>query len=251
MTSQDELDPRGNKSFLEHLQDLRATLLWSLALLAAGIAVGIPLAPSVFQLLKAPVDRAGLRSAEFLKVIKVTGGFTAAMRIAFWSGVIISAPFIVLTACRFIFPGLKRGEKAAAKTALFSAVVLFFAGVLVGYSLTLPVALRVMLNINRWMGTSWEWVELSDYVTFVLRLLLVFGLAFELPVVLITLGHLGIVTPEVLSRKRPYVIVGLMILAMLLTPPDPLTLLMMAVPMTALYELCILALRFKSRNTRP
>ena len=117
-----------------------------------------------------------------------------------------------------------------------------------GYFLTLPLALRVMFRINNWLGASCEFVELSDYVGFVMKLLIAFGLAFELPVIIIVLGSLGIISSDQLRSKRRYVIVLLMVAAMLLTPPDPLTMLMMAAPLALLYELCIWVIRLKERR---
>jgi len=119
-----------------------------------------------------------------------------------------------------------------------------------GYFVTMPVALRMMFRINAWMRVSCEFVELSDYVSFVLRLLIAFGLAFELPVVVVVLGSIGVVSSDQLRAKRRHVIVGLLIAAMLLTPPDPLTQILMAGPLVLLYELCIWVVWFRERARR-
>jgi sec-independent protein translocase protein TatC len=119
-----------------------------------------------------------------------------------------------------------------------------------GYVITLQVAIRVMLRINRWLGTTCEFVELSDYVSFILRLLIAFGLAFELPVIILALGHAGVIRSAQLRNKRRHVIVGLMIVSMLLTPPDPLTLVLMAVPMALLYEACIWLIWCRERRAK-
>jgi sec-independent protein translocase protein TatC len=94
-------------------------------------------------------------------------------------------------------------------------------------------------------------VELSNYVAFVLKLLISFGLAFQLPVILVALGSAGIVSATQLREKRRHVIVGLMVAAMLLTPPDPLTLLLMAIPLILLYEICIWIVLVKERRREP
>jgi sec-independent protein translocase protein TatC len=114
----------------------------------------------------------------------------------------------------------------------------------------MPVALRMMFRINDWMRVSCEFVELGNYVSFVLRLLIAFGLAFELPVVVVVLGSIGIVSSDQLRARRRHVIVGLLIVAMLLTPPDPLTQIMMAGPLVLLYELCIWVVWFRERARR-
>ena len=248
---QGDLASRHTKPFLEHLEDLRRTMLWCAGFLAVGMALAIPLAPRILELLKAPVARNGLDPAEFLRVLRVAGGFSIALRVVFWSGLLGASPFIVCAIGHFVFPGLTVRERKSVLGAAGFAVLLFAGGVLMGYLVTLPVALRVMLAINRWMHVTCEFVELSDYVAFALKLLMAFGLAFELPVVLLALGGLGILSSDQLRRKRRHVIVGLMVLAMLLTPPDPLTQLLMAVPMALLYEACIwlIWLREKSRKT--
>jgi len=217
-------------------------------LVAGGMAVAIPAAPRILEILKAPVARSGLDPETFLRVLRVAGGFSIALRVVFWSGLLIGSPFIVCAIGAFVSPALTVRERKSALTASAFAVLLFAGGVLMGYLVTLPVALRVMLRINRWLGVTCDFVELSDYVSFSLKLLIAFGLAFEMPVVLLTLGRLGVLSSDHLRSKRRHVIVGLMIVAMLLTPPDPLTQLLMAAPMALLYEACIWLIWFSERR---
>lgn len=238
------------KPFLEHLEDLRRTLLWSAGFLGLGIALAIPMAPYVLELLKVPVERNGLDPEQFLRVLRITGGFSIALRTVFWTGLLVGTPFILCAVGGFVFPGLTAREKRAVVGASGFAILLFGAGVLMGYVVTLPVALRVLLAINRWLGVTCEFVELADYVAFVLKLLIAFGTAFELPVLILALGGLGVLHSRQLRAKRRHVIVGLLIVAMLLTPPDPLTQLLMAVPMALLYEACIWTLWFVERRRR-
>jgi len=251
-TSRDDEDVSFNhaRSFLEHLEDLRRTVLWGAVSLAAGMVIAVPLAPLILKWLKAPLKRAGLDPESFLRVLRVTGGFSISMRIIFWSGLLIGVPFMVLAVANFVFPGLTRRERRCVSYASLFGAVLFTGGVCMGYFITLPVALQLMLRINNWLGVTCEFVELSDYVGFVMKLLIAFGLAFELPVIILALGSTGIITSDQLRGKRRYVIVGLMVAAMLLTPPDPFTLLMMAVPMALLYELCIWIIRFNELKSR-
>jgi sec-independent protein translocase protein TatC len=162
-----------------------------------------------------------------------------ALRIIFWSGLIISSPFIVLAVGAFVFPGLTPVEKGVVYRGACFAVAMFAVGVGVGYAVTLPMAVRLMLAVNRWMGVQAEFIELGDYVSFFLKLLLAFGLTFQLPVVVVALGYVGLVSSRQLRDGRRHVCVGLLVLAMILTPPDPLTQLVMALPLVALYEGCI------------
>jgi sec-independent protein translocase protein TatC len=235
----DELDSHGTKPFVEHLDDLRRTILWSLVSLGVGMAFAFPLAPYVLALLKVPVARAGMDPETFLRVLRVAGGLSITLRIGFWGGLLLALPFILLAVAWFVFPGLTLRERKAVRTALGVAVLLFAVGVAFGYFMVLPAVVQLMLRINEWLGLTSEFVELGDYVSFVLRLLIAFGLAYELPVVVVALGHLGIVTSQSLRAYRRHVAVGLLVAAMLLTPPDPLSQIMMALPLVLLYEICI------------
>lgn len=239
MTLPDEQTDLSFKPFVEHLDDLRKTVLWMAAFVFIGIAVAIPLAPTVLEWLKVPYYRAGLDDVVALRVIHVGGGLAIAMRVIIWSGLLVSLPFVVLSIGRFVFPGLKLSEKRSIMRGAGFSVGLFIAGVGMGYHWTLPIALQVMCNIERWMGTPAEFWETPGYVGFVLKLLIAFGLAFQLPVVLLVLGNLGVVSSRQLREKRRHVAVGLCVLAMFLTPSDPFTIILMAAPLIALYEACV------------
>ena len=236
------------KSFLGHLEDLRATILWCVGLLLCGMLAAIPLAPSILGILKVPLESTGVDPESFLQVIRVAGGISVGMKIVFWAGLLISLPFMSLAIGLFVFPGLTRRERRAVVGAMGFAAVLFTAGVWMGYSVTLPIAMQVLFRVNAWLGVACEFVHLSDYVSFVLKLLLAFGLSFELPVVVLLLGHLGILSSSDLREKRPYVIVALLVIAMLLTPPDPVTQILMALPLALLYEGCIWVIWFRERG---
>ena len=242
---------RQAKPFGEHLEDLRWTILWSGLSLIIGMIVAIPLTPLVVKLLKIPLARADVNPDDFLKVFTVSGGFTIAMSIVFWTGLLVSLPFIVFQIGKFIFPGLTRRERRAVVYASGFAGFLFVAGVAMGYFFAVPVALKCLFQINEWLGISCAFVELSNYISFVLQLLICFGLAFELPVVILALGAMGIVSFTQLRDKRRYAIVGLMAVAMVLTPStDAVTMLVMAVPMIVLYEFCIWAVWLMERKKK-
>ncbi len=245
MASPDEYDDTATKSFLEHLQDLRKTIIWCAISLGIGIVVAIPLVPYILELLSSPLEKAGKDPAEFLQVLRIAGGLGITLKVVFWAGLLLATPGIVIAIADFVFPGLTAKEKRIVRRSGVLAGVLFAAGVAMGYFVTLPVALGVMLKINKWIGVDPKLVELVDYVGFVLKLLIAFGLAFELPVVVLALGYMGIISSRQLRDKRPVVIVALLVLAMLLTPPDPMTQLLMAVPMAVLYEVCIWLIRAK------
>lgn len=232
-------EDREVKSFLAHLEDLRKTIVCCFVSLIVGMVIAFPFTAEILNLVKEPMTRAGLDPAEYLKVTQLAAGFSIAMRIIFWGGLLISTPALLYFIARFVFPGLTQRERRIISRSLLAAVGLFVGGVCMGYYMTVPVAIRVMTQITAKVGVTYDFIELADYVTFVLQLLLAFGLAFELPMIVLILGMLGIVDSKALRTKRRHVVVGLLVLAMLLTPPDPWTMIMMSVPLIGLYEICI------------
>ena len=236
------------KSFVGHLDDLRKTVISSAAFIFAGIVIAIPLAPYILKWLKMPYYQAGLDEVVALRVIQVGGGLAIAMRVIIWSGLLLSLPFVILSVGGFVFPGLKENEKHAIRRGAAFSVVLFAAGVWMGYRWTVPVALKMMSRIENWMGTPAEFWETPGYVGFVLKILIAFGLTFEMPIILLILGNMGIVSSKILREKRRHVTIGLMVLAMFLTPSDPFTMLMMGCPLIALYEGCIWMIWVKERR---
>lgn len=237
MTAKDPEDQ--SKPFLEHLADLRTTLLGCLTAWGVGMAVVMPFAPRLFTLLCAPLAKITEHPEQFLRSLEITGGFSIALQIVLWGGLLVSTPFITFLLARFILPGLTCLERKVIVGSLGFVVALFILGVGIAYFITLPVALKIMFGLHTWLGIRAEWTAVS-YVAFAVKLLLAFGLAFELPVVVVVLGYLGIVSAAFLRSKRRYAVVIILILAMLLTPgPDIFSQIVMAVPMMLLYEACI------------
>ncbi len=235
------------KSFLEHLEDLRHTLLRMAAAFAVALGVALPFAPRIFAWLRLPLARALGDPAPYLRSLEVGGAFALALKLGFWSALILSAPLLIYFAARFVFPGLTRRERRVVSRALGAAAGLFAFGVALGYYITLPLALKVMLAIHDWMGVRAEWI-IASYVVFALQLLLAFGLVFELPIVIVALGRMGIVTADGLRRYRRHAIVVLLIVAAILTPPDVVTQLAMGVPLILLYEACIWVVAWGERR---
>jgi sec-independent protein translocase protein TatC len=235
------------KPFLEHLADFRMTLLGCLAAWAVGMAVVMPFAPRLFTILCAPLAGITEHPEQFLRSLEITGGFSIALQIVLWGGLLVSAPLITFLLARFVLPGLTRLERKVIARSLGFVVVLFGIGVGIAYFITLPVALKIMFGLHTWLDIRAEWTAVS-YVAFAVKLLLAFGLAFELPVVVVVLGYLGIVSAAFLRSKRRYAVIIILILAMLLTPPDVFSQVIMAVPMMLLFEACIGIIRLAERK---
>lgn len=237
------------KPFLHHLEDLRKALIWSAVAVFTGMGVACAFAPFFFTILKRPLIGVVAEPDSFLRTLDVTGGLAVAMQTIVWGGLLFSAPVILFSLCWFIFPGLTRRERRALLSGLLFAAFLFIAGVTLCYFLALGPALAMMLWVNDWLGIRVDYFTVTSYISFVLKLLLSFGLTFELPVILLILGQLGIINAGQLRDKRPHAIIIILILAAIITPTqDPFSQLILAGPLIALYELCIWLIWFRERH---
>ncbi len=237
------------KPFLQHLEDLRRALIWSAVALFVGMGVACAFAPLFFKILKRPLIGVVPDPDSFIRTLDVTGGLSVAMQTIVWGGLIFSAPAILFALCWFIFPGLTRRERRALLGGLLFAALLFSGGVILCYYLALGPALSMMLWVNDWLGIRVDYFTVTSYIGFVLKLMLSFGLTFELPVILLLLGQLGVIHSRQLRDKRRYAIVIILIIAALITPTqDPFSQLLLAGPLIALYELCIWLIWFRERS---
>ena len=237
------------QSILAHLEDLRRMLVRCLLTLVIACTACIPLARPLLRWLQAPLLRVAAQNRYELELITTSPveGFMQLVKVILATGVLASLPVMVYFAARFVFPGLKPHERKYLAWGGLAGAVLFAAGVGFGYILTLPVAVKFMFYFNNALGTTANW-KIDAYLGFVLQLLIGFGLAFELPLLLLVLGRLGVVSTAQMRRYRRHVVVGILVLAMLLTPPDVASQLEMAIPLYLLYELCILILSIRDRS---
>lgn len=223
-------------------------LLRMLAALAVSMIVAFPLTPLFLRLLRRPLYAVTDHPELFLQTIDVAGAFVAAMRITFWSGLLIASPILVIILGWFLVPALKESEKRLAVIAGAIGLGLFSFGITLGYFYTLPFAMQAMFFMNTWLGATPIWT-LDSYVAFTTRLLIAFGLAFEIPLALLILGRLGIIGPDTLRRNRRQAVVASLLLACVLTPPDVISQLLMSIPMLLLYEACIWILYLWEKKT--
>lgn len=231
-------EARGMKPFLEHLEDLRRTLIYCAGALAVGFLVAIPLTPAILGVLKQPLRVVSENPDQFLRSLEVGGAFSVSMTMAFWCGFLFSAPLLLLFIGQFVFPGLTGLERRVVLQVAGFGVALFAFGVYLGCRFTLPAALTMMFGMHTWLGIRAEWT-VTSYVSFAVQLLIGFGFIFELPAVLIVLGRMGLVSSGQLRYFRRHAIVAALVIGMVLTPPDVFSQLLMAVPLIALYELSI------------
>ncbi len=234
--------------FLEHLEELRNRIIKSL--LAVIIAAGLCLIFSK-QLLNAllwPTTRVNLPLE--IQVLKVQGMFLVTLEIAFFGGLILSLPYILYQIWAFIAPGLYPKERRYFPRLISSATFLFLAGVAFAYFVILPFALNFFLNLAPpSVKTN---IAIDFYIGFTIRLLVIFGIIFELPVLSFFLSKIGLISPDLMRKYRRHAIVLIFVLAAILTPPDPFTQVMLAIPLIVLYEFSIFVskLVYKSKQER-
>ena len=226
------------ETLMGHLLELRSRLLKGvLAVLAVFFAL-MPFANRLYAELAAPL-LSKLPAGGQLVAIEVASPFFTPVKLAFFAALVLSAPVLIYQAWAFVAPGLYQNEKRLAKPLLVAAVLLFYTGCAFAYFLVLPMVFGFLTAITP-EGVAMM-TDISRYLDFVLVIFLAFGLSFELPVAVVVLVALGVVTPAQLREARGYVVVGVFILAAIITPPDVVSQLMLAIPMCLLYELGIIA----------
>ncbi|HEX5790958.1 MAG TPA: twin-arginine translocase subunit TatC [Luteolibacter sp.] len=185
-----------------------------------------------------------------MSALKPTETFMLSMKLSFFAGIIVSFPLVLMFILQFVLPGLHAHEKKTLWPAMAIGFGLFFGGVLFAYFQVLPRALTFFYEWGGSLGVSNDW-RIGEYISFATQFTLLFGVAFELPVVVMVLVKLGLLSYETMSSTRSYAIVAIMVLAAVLTPtPDAFTLSLMAVPMIILYEICIWLAWFDRRKRR-
>jgi sec-independent protein translocase protein TatC len=237
----------GEMPFLDHLEELRWRILWSVLAILVGAVAGYILVErmNAMQLLIDPINP--FLGGGKLKYLSPTDPFFVTIKLSILAGLILASPIVIFQIWAFLAPALMPSEKRVIIPALYMGVVLFLIGVYMAYRLVLPMTLRFT------MGFQTEFLEQSivigPYMAMVTRLLLGFGIVFELPVVILILSALGLVTPEFLASKRRHAIAGITILAAVLTPGDVITVtIMMMLPLVLLYELSIVLSRVVTRR---
>ncbi|MEN8783781.1 MAG: twin-arginine translocase subunit TatC [Akkermansiaceae bacterium] len=182
--------------------------------------------------------------------LKPTETFMLTMKLAFFAGIVISFPFLLYFLLQFIVPGLKDEERKALWPALLIGFGLFLGGVLFAYFFVLPNVLTFFYEWGQSMGISNDW-RIGYYISFATTFVLIFGLAFELPVVVMTLVKIGLLSHSMMRETRSYAILAIFVIAALITPtPDMMTLSLLAVPMVILYEICIWLSYFHEKKAK-
>lgn len=232
---------------LDHLIELRRRLLWSLAALGAAFAVCLYFARPIFAWLVQPLLRAGQGKIIYTDVFEA---FFVNVKVGFFAAIMVAFPVMATQLWKFVAPGLYKQEKQALLPFLIMTPVLFAAGAALAYYVAMPIALHFLLSFQGDVGGVQQEAlpGVGNYLGFVTKFMFGFGVAFLTPVLLMLLERAGIVTRTQLVRGRRYAIVISFVVAAVMTPPDIVSQLLLAVPLVLLYELALIAIWFTERK---
>lgn len=228
----------GDMSLMAHFAELRTRFIY---IIMAVVAVFLPLmyvSRSLYDLISRPLVALLPHNASIIAT-QVASGFLAPIKLAFFVALFICVPFIIAQIWGFVAPALYKHEKRAVMPLLLSAIVLFYVGVAFAYFVVLVPALKFLVLFAP--DNVLPMTDIESYLDFVIKLFLVFGLMFEIPVATMLLVLMRIVTPKQLATKRRYIIVGCFFVSAIITPPDGASMLMLAIPMCILFELGLMA----------
>ena len=225
-------------SFFDHFDELRSRLIKSIIAVLIASCFFYSVIDKVFAILVKPVG----------KLVFTSPGeaFIARVMLAFFGGLFLALPVILYQIWEFVAAGLKEREAKFVKVFAPCSLLLFVAGGLFAYFVTIPISIRFLLSFST--DTIVPMITIKSYISFFGTMLLAFGVVFELPLILMFLTKIGITTPAFLVQKRRYAIVIILIVSALVTPPDFITQLIMAVPLVILYEIGIVVSKLTYRK---
>ncbi len=220
-----------------HLKELRQRLIYSFIAIGIGFILCYAFANTIFNLLARPLLKMMPEEGSLI-FTSVAEAFFTYMKVAFIAGLILVSPFVLYQIWAFVAPGLYQKEKRYVVPFVLGGSLFFIGGVLFGYFIALPIGFKFLL------GYATDFIKpmpsMKEYLSFSIKFLLVFGLVFEFPVVLTLLATMGMIDAKTLARQRKYAILLIFIFAAVMTPPDIISQVLMALPLMGLYELGIL-----------
>ncbi|MBK1629196.1 twin-arginine translocase subunit TatC [Thiohalocapsa halophila] len=233
--SQDHTDDGlgGEQPFMSHLAELRDRLLRMVIAIAVVFLVLFPFANEIYTFVAGPI-RAQLPEGSQMIATQVASPFLTPFKLALVVAVFVAMPYLLYQFWAFVAPGLYTHEKRLAVPLVSSSIVLFYLGMAFAYFVVFPLVFRFFTAVTP-EGVA-QMPDIAFYLEFVLKLFFAFGIAFEIPIATILLVAVGATTPKALAQKRPYVIVGVFVAGMLLTPPDVVSQTLLAIPMWLLFE---------------
>ena len=241
MTQNNSSEDSGlQESFLSHLYELRDRIIKSVLAIIIVFVSLVYWAPDIFHLFAQPLLQA-LPAGGKMIVTDVTGSFFVPMKVTMLVAFLIALPVVMYQVWAFIAPGLYLHERKLIVPLVVSSYSLFIFGM--AYFLVFPTVFQFMASYNAPLGAEMS-TDIDNYLSFAMTTFLAFGITFEVPVVVVVLVRMGMVPLAKLREIRPYVIVGAFVISAIVTPPDVLSQLLLAIPMSLLYELGLLIARF-------
>jgi len=223
-------------TFLEHLEELRWRIIKGLGAILAFAIIAFVFIDPIISFLTAPALK--LENPVILQALRVSDMFMVQIVASILVGLIFASPVVFYQIWRFVVPAMGRFTRLMTAGVVIAATFFFLTGVTFGYTVMLPLSLRFFTSINADMVESN--FSIHSYLGYVTGLLLAAGLVFQLPIVSLVLTRIGLLTPPFLRHYRRYALVAILIMGAILTPPDPISQILMALPLLALYELAIL-----------
>ena len=243
-----------NNSFASHFIELRSRLLNSLIFVFIVFIISYFFAEQIYNFLVEPYANA-VKDDETSRRLIFTAlheTFITYIKVAFFAAIFLGSPVLLIQIYKFVAPGLYKNEKKAILPYLVSTPILFLLGGLLVYYLIMPLAIKFFLSFET-LGSSSDLpiqleAKVNEYLSLIMRLIFAFGISFQLPILLNLLARIGVVNSNYLKTRRRYVIVIIFAMAAILTPPDPITQIGLAIPLLFLYELSILTVKFTEKK---
>ena len=223
--------------FTAHLEELRTRLITCAMAIAVGFAVAYFFKEKIFQILTQPLMKI-MQTGDKLIFTGLPEAFFTYLKVALLTGIILAAPVLLYQFWLFIAPGLYKKERKLLIPIVFLSTIFFLGGAFFGYFIVFPFGFKFFLGFAS--DSIRPMPSMKEYLTFATKLLLAFGVVFELPIVITFMARLGIVSVEFLKKNRKYALLLFFVFSAVLTPPDVITQLMMAFPLMILYEISII-----------
>ena len=244
-----------SNSFTSHLIELRSRLLNSLIFIFLVFIISYFFSEQIYNFLVEPYA-AAVRDGQNSRRLIFTAlheTFITYIKVAFFTSIFLGSPVLLIQIYKFIAPGLYKNEKKAILPYLISTPILFLLGGFLVYYLVMPLAIKFFLSFETLGSNTTLPIQLeakvNEYLSLIMRLIFAFGISFQLPILLNLLARIGIVNSDYLRKRRRYVIVIIFAIAAILTPPDPITQVGLAIPLLLLYELSIFTVRFTEKKS--
>ena len=225
------------ESISSHLLELRTRLIRVLICLGILSVAGIPFASQIYAFVASPLLDI-LPAGSSMIATQVTSPFMAPLKLVLFSALLITMPYLFYEIWMFMSPGLYKNEKSFVGPLMVSTILLFSAGVAFAYLIVLPIIFKFFIGVAP--ESIQVMTDINQYLSFVIKLIFAFGIAFEIPIATFLLIRTGIAKKESLIKARPYLIILFFVIGMLLTPPDIFSQLFLAIPMWILFELGLL-----------